>query len=292
MGRTAHTVGDRIEDLLGALPPGRSRELAEELVRLLVGLYGDGLAHVVRTVGEHDPALLRRLADDDLVGSLLLVHDLHPVDLDTRIQSALDRIRPYLGSHAGGVTYLGVDESGVARLRLEGHCDGCPSSTVTVSTAIEGALREAAPELTGVEVEGVVAEPATPVLQVGMGPPPGWHAPTPTTMPTRTDDWVPLPETGPPTGRAVSVPVAGTTVAVCAVRGTLYAYRDTCACCGAGLDGSTLDDSVLACACCGARFDVGLAGAATDGSAAHLDPLPLISDSAGTRVALAEPVPS
>ncbi|HEX5117774.1 MAG TPA: NifU family protein [Pseudonocardiaceae bacterium] len=288
MGRTANTVGDRIEDLLGGIPPGRSRDLAEELVRLLVGLYGDGLTHVVDIVRSHDPELVRRLAEDELVGSLLLLHDLHPIDVDTRIQQALDRVRPYLGSHAGGVTYLGVDPDGVARLRLEGHCDGCPSSTMTVSTAIEGALRDAAPELTGVDVEGVVAEPAAPMLQVGMGPPAGWQPPTP----ARTGDWVVLPETGPPSGRAVSVPVAGTTVAVCAVRGTLYVYRDTCAACGAGLDGSTLEGSVLACAGCGARFDVRLAGAATDGSPAHLDPLPLISDSAGTRVALAEPVPS
>jgi Fe-S cluster biogenesis protein NfuA/nitrite reductase/ring-hydroxylating ferredoxin subunit len=288
MGRTAHTVGERIEDLLGGMPPGRSTDLAEELVRLLVGLYGDGLAHVVDIVREHHPDLLPRLAEDELVGSLLLLHDLHPVDRDTRIQRALDRVRPYLGSHAGGVTYLGVDPAGVARLRLEGHCDGCPSSTVTVRTAIEGALRDAAPELAGVQVDGVVAEPAAPVLQVGVGPPPGWYPPAPAT----TGDWVALPETGPPTGRAVSVPVAGTTVAVCAVRGTLYAYRDRCAACGTGLDGSTLDGSVLACAGCGARFDVRLAGAATDGSATHLDPLPLISDSAGTRVALAEPVPS
>lgn len=283
MGRTAHSVGDQIEDLLGGIPPGRTRELAEELVRLVVGLYGEGLAHVVELV---DQESVRTLADDELVGSLLLLHDLHPVDVDTRIQQALDRVRPYLGSHAGGVTYLGVDSDGVAHLRLEGHCDGCPSSTVTVRTAIEGALHEAAPDLTGIDVAGVT-EPAK-LLQVGMGPPPGWQAP----VPASTGAWVTLPEIGPPTGHARTVPVAGTTIALCAVRGTLYAYRDACAACGAGLDGAVLDDAALTCAGCGARFDVRLAGASMDGAARHLDPLPLLSDSAGTRVALAEPVPS
>ena len=74
--------------------------------------------------------------------------------------AALDRVRPYLGSHAGGVEYLGVDEDGVAHLRLEGSCDGCPSSTVTVRLAVEDAVVEAAPEVIAVEVEGVAEAPA------------------------------------------------------------------------------------------------------------------------------------
>lgn len=284
MGR-ARTVGDRIEGLLEAVPPGRSRELAEELARLLVGLYGEGLGHVVALLNERDPGLVLDLADDELVGSLFLLHDLHPVDVDTRVRRALDRVRPYLGSHAGGVAYLGVDADGVAHLRLEGHCDGCPSSTMTVRTAIEGALRETAPDLAGIEVEGVSEPAPTPLLQVGIGPPPGWRAP----VAAEVSGWAALPETGPPTGHARSVPVAGERVAVCAVRGTLYAYRDACAACGASLDGSTLDGTVLTCAGCGARFDVRLAGTGLDGTTAHLDPLPLLSDSAGARVALAEP---
>src|SRR3712207_5798574 len=51
------------------------------------------------------------------------VDDLHPLDADARIQRALDRVRPYLGSKAGGVEYLGVDDNGVVRLRLEGSCN-------------------------------------------------------------------------------------------------------------------------------------------------------------------------
>ena len=52
--------------------------------------------------------MLDRLVADPLVESLLLLHGLHPLDVDTRIQRALDNVRPYLGSHAGGVEYLGV----------------------------------------------------------------------------------------------------------------------------------------------------------------------------------------
>ena len=139
-------VGDRIEEILGLLRSGdaAAAAAAEELVGLLVGLYGDGLGHIVATLRDAGPAgagLLAAIAEDPLVESLLLLHDLHPLDVDTRIQRALDRVRPYLGSHAGGVEYLGVTAGGVARLRLEGSCVGCPSSTVTVRLAIEDAVQ-------------------------------------------------------------------------------------------------------------------------------------------------------
>jgi len=156
-------VGARVEELLDVLRSGAARDAgpaADELVRLLVGLYGDGLSHIVaalREQGQPGVAMLHNLAEDPLVESLLLLHDLHPLDVDARVQRALDRVRPYLGSHAGGVEYLGTAD-GVARLRLEGSCHGCPSSSITLRTAIEEALFEFAPDITRLEVSGVVEE--------------------------------------------------------------------------------------------------------------------------------------
>ena len=82
-----------------------------------------------------------------------MLHGLHPLNVETRIARALDRVRPYLGSHGGDVKLLGVNE-GVVHLRLEGSCHGCPSSTVTMKLAIEKAIEEAAPEVVRIEVEG------------------------------------------------------------------------------------------------------------------------------------------
>src|ERR1700734_150496 len=164
----ARQVGARVEELLGILASEggeATARAAEELVRLLLGLYGDGLSHIMAALRAEGPAgavILDRLLEDPLVESLVLLHDLHPLDVDQRIQRALDQVRPYLGSHAGGVTYLGVTQEGVAQLRLEGSCDGCPSSTVTVQLAIKGAIGDAAPAGTEVVVEGVTAPPATP----------------------------------------------------------------------------------------------------------------------------------
>jgi len=278
-------AGEQIEALLARLREGGgpAAATAEELVGLLVGLYGDGLSRVVAVLHEAGPAgtaILGTLADDPLVGSLLLLHDLHPLDVDARIQEALDRVRPYLGSHAGGVQYLGV-HGGVARLRLEGSCHGCPSSTVTVKLAIEGAVAEAAPEVSEVVVEGVTEPPQAPLLQIGSRP----GDPPAAAAAGSQGDWVLLPDIGPPSSRPVTADAAGLPVLLCAVRGTLYAYRDACPACGSSLGGGGLERELLTCRC-GARYDVCRAGRGLDGADRHLDPLPLLSDSQGVRVAV------
>jgi Fe-S cluster biogenesis protein NfuA len=145
-------VGERIERLLDEI---EGREAAEELVHALMELYGAGLARVLELA---DESLVERLAKDELVKGLLILHDLHPESTMDRVTTALDDVRPYLGSHAGDVELVGIDDEGVLRLRLTGSCDGCPSSTVTAKLAIEKSIREAAPELTGIEVAGVVEE--------------------------------------------------------------------------------------------------------------------------------------
>ena len=325
-------VSARVEELLDALKAGGfggAAPAAEELVGLLVGLYGDGLTQIATILAASGPdgaAMLTRLADDPLVESLLLLHGLHPLDVDARIQRALDRVRPYLGSHAGGVEYLGV-VAGVARLKLEGSCSGCPSSTVTVQLAIEGAVLDAAPEVTSVVVEGMTpAPPAPTLLQIGRRPDEvpaelvqaatvqaatgqaatgqaaTGQAATGQVQAGNGVGWVTLPNIGPPSSRPVSASADGLAVIVCSVRGTLYAYRDACAGCGSSLADGDLDREVLTCPGCGARYNVRLAGKSVDDGSivtagspvpsVHLDPLPLLSDSQGVRVAVPEVVPS
>jgi len=146
-------VGERIEQLLGEFS-GEDAELAEELVHTLIEFYGAGLARIVEAVGR---PLLDRLAEDDHIRGLLVLHDLHPRSTHERVTEALDKVRPYLGSHAGDVEFVGI-EDGVLRLRLQGSCDGCPSSAVTAKHAIERMVREVAPEISDVVVEGVVED--------------------------------------------------------------------------------------------------------------------------------------
>ena len=170
----------RIESLLDELAKRGDpavTERAEELVAAVVTLYGSALERIVALVAQEPGGgeILRRLAGEDLVSNLLMLHDLHPDDVDARVQAALDKVRPYLGAHAGGIEFLGVDRDGVAQLRLEGSCDGCAGSTATVKNAVERAVLDAAPDVVAISVEGMVEpKPATPgLLQIGMRCPDG-----------------------------------------------------------------------------------------------------------------------
>jgi Fe-S cluster biogenesis protein NfuA/nitrite reductase/ring-hydroxylating ferredoxin subunit len=279
-GQDVREAGARVEALLEELAsaPGIGPK-AQELVALLVELYGSALRRIVEICSARADAeeLLGELAADPLVASLLVVHDLHPVPTVERVQAALDHIRPYLGSHAGGVELLGVEPDGVVRLRLAGSCHGCPSSTLTVKLAIERAILEAAPEVTRVEVEGVSEPPRPGLLQI---------------QPLRPSDggWRRLEGVGPLLpGSVFAVDVDGLPIVLASAAGTLYAYRNACGACGGPLGEARLDGTVLTCPACGRAFDVRLAGRALEGDAS-LDPLPLLPEEGGWKVALPQGV--
>ena len=145
---------DDLEGAIGAVPV----DTAIELVQALLDLYGEGLARMVAHVAavDDDGALAGAFASDELVSHLLLLHGLHPVALEQRVRGALDEVRPYLAAHGGGVELLSVDD-GVAHLRLEGACNGCPSSALTLTSAVEEAIARAAPDVERIEAEGATA---------------------------------------------------------------------------------------------------------------------------------------
>ena len=166
-GDDAQAAGERVEALIAELRSQagpRAAATAEELVSCLVELYGAGLATIIELVGE--PELMDKLVADPLVESLLLVHDLHPLDTSARVRQAVEEVLPQLGSHTGDVEYLGLDDTGVLRLRLEQR--GC--SAETVRDLISKAVAAAAPEAAGVSIE--LAEPPAelPLLQITRRP--------------------------------------------------------------------------------------------------------------------------
>jgi Fe-S cluster biogenesis protein NfuA len=173
--RNLRDVGDRVEALLGELRGAgdpASAERAEELVRLLMELYGSGLERLMELVTEKDGALVDRIVEDQLLASLLVLHGLHPVPVEQRVNEALEKVRKY----AGPVNLIGFDDQGVAHLVLEHSPQGCPSTAITVKNAVEKAVLDAAPELAGVVLEGIVA-PAPPLgngsaVPVSIGPSP------------------------------------------------------------------------------------------------------------------------
>jgi Fe-S cluster biogenesis protein NfuA len=279
-----------LTDAIEALPAGREKELAEELVGAVIELYGEGLARIVDALAEAGAAgqeIHERLVGDGVVASLLLIHDLYPVDLETRVHEALASVRPYMESHGGDVELLAL-EDGVARLRLVGHCEGCPASAATLELAIKEALDEAAPDLAGLEVEGVAAPksrlaPSPGLIQLTMADGAPAAAPTPTWM---SVDGV--ADVAP--GELRTVTVHGAELVVANVGGTLLAYRSACAGCGAALGDASLRGEILTCARCGRGFDLPRAGRALGSDDTQLEPVPLLRPAgAGVKVALARP---
>jgi Fe-S cluster biogenesis protein NfuA/nitrite reductase/ring-hydroxylating ferredoxin subunit len=276
------TAGERIQTLLDASSSGGAvaRERAELLVREVTDLYGAALMRMMRMALAADPGLANRFAADDLVASLLLVHGLHPHDVERRVSDALDSVRPYLGSHGGDVSLLGVVD-GVVRLQFQGSCKSCPSSSVTLELAVEDAVRAAAPEIESIEV--VAAE----------------NVSTPSVIPadslmrrvhTNGHHWQPVPELAElADGEVGGFRVGGVTALVCRIGGDVYSYRDRCAGCLGTLAGARLRGTVLQCPACGAGFDAVHAGAGVGGDS-HLEPLPVLVRDGVLSIAVPEGV--
>ncbi|HEY4452106.1 MAG TPA: NifU family protein [Solirubrobacteraceae bacterium] len=299
----------RVQDLQAKLDSGgdpSTRELAEELVSAVVQMYGSGLQRILgllHEAGEQGERLAGAFADDELVAALLMIHDLHPVALSERVHGALEQVRPYMESHGGDVELISL-EDGVARISLRGSCSDCAASAVTLELAIKQALEEAAPDLEALEVEGVAPAPAGPALPLldgaapsppgggtalpmVMSPSPG-RAPVPASAPTQAPTWFDVDHLDlVPVGKMVGAEVAGAELLVANVDGTLLAYANTCAACGASLEDGELTAGTLACGQCSRTYFLPRAGRSMDDERLQLEPVPLLREQGHVKVALA-----
>jgi Fe-S cluster biogenesis protein NfuA/nitrite reductase/ring-hydroxylating ferredoxin subunit len=291
-GQLQEHIG-RIETLLEEIesfedPAARAR--TAEMVQILLELYGEGLGRIVESVGRLGGQDLKdEILGDELITHLLILHGLHPVDVETRVIGALDEVRPYLESHGGNVQFLGIGD-GVARVRLEGSCDGCPSSTMTLKLAIEEAVQKAAPELEGVEAEGVAEPPPQPTMAFVAAP---TLRKKKKQLPEENgaSSWTTVGTLDLPGGRMLAKKVSGEPVLFLKLAGSLYAYRDVCPGCGTPLERGELRVADLTCSGCGRRYDARRAGRSLDdASQLHLEPVPLLVDDDGT-VKVAPPSP-
>lgn len=297
---------DRVQDLtakVDELSDVRARTLAQELLSTVVAMYGDGLARIMDVIADSREAgatILDQLAQDGAVASLLLIHDLYPVSLEERVLEALDTVRPYMESHGGNVQLTRL-EDGVATLALQGSCNGCAASRATLELAIKQALDEHAPDLAGLEVQGVTEPPHS-----NEGPPaagsalpmaapaaaPSFELPIVLAGPElpladpRTPRWVPVAESSRPLpGSLRTLSVDGIGLLLADVGGSLLGYQNECAACGQPLGEGELQNGMLRCPACEVEFDLPRAGRAAGGEPLQLKPVPLL-EAGGLRVAV------
>lgn len=273
--------GERIQKLLErieALPYPGAKELLQECMEAVLAFYGHGLNRILQVVSRAGPdgrKVYQDLIHDDVIKGLLLIHDLHPLNLEARLREALDKVRPYLRSHGGNVELISL-ENDIAKLQLEGTCKSCASSSVTLELAIRHAIEQACPDLVYFEVEGVVQDDKLP---------PGTRLSAQKSIAwTVIEGAERLAE-----GAWMPVRIEQMRLVICKVNETFYAYRNRCPACNVPFDAGDLAGGFLSCAS-GHRYDVLRAGRCAEIPSAHLDPFPLLFQEGVVKVALTKDV--
>jgi hypothetical protein len=143
----------RIDELvrrLEQISDSGARETASELIQAVLALHGAGLERMLELVtesGQSGEALMRRFASDNLVSSLLVLHDLHPDELEHRVRQVLAQ----QSVHAQLVTVV----DGVVRVRVASG--GCHSNGNSVEL-LESILRDAVPDAASIIVENAAPQ--------------------------------------------------------------------------------------------------------------------------------------
>lgn len=140
----------QLVDEFERVPDPALRRAVFRALDLIDVLHREGLQRVV--AGLASAGFLDKALDDPVVAHLFGIYGLLPeVDPVAAVEDALAELSPYFESHGGAVRLVGID-GGVVDLAMEGACDGCPSSQVTLSQAIEAAVRTRWPALVRIRV--------------------------------------------------------------------------------------------------------------------------------------------
>jgi Fe-S cluster biogenesis protein NfuA/nitrite reductase/ring-hydroxylating ferredoxin subunit len=269
-------LAQRIDDAVAALDEldPAARKVAEELQAAIEAVHRAGLVSIVRRLRSDDAArpALFELVNDPVVHMLLSLHGIVRPAPVTHANQVLDSVRPQLHSHGGDVALVRI-EDGTAFVRLEGACNGCSMSSVTLRNLVEDALVQDVPAIMKVEV--VAAEPSPtliPVESLRIGRDPaaeGWARLGPAAD-------VPVDEISVATltngGRSVEVIVVN-------LGQRLSAYRNECAHDALPLNEAVLDlsNGTLTCPWHGFCFDA-TSGECLSAPGAQLEQLPLRVD--------------
>jgi hypothetical protein len=147
----------RIEGLVHeaeSLRDPAARSLTVDLVRAVMELHREALRRIVEIVSSNDhPASLHDLIADDLVSSVLALHEVHPDDVSVRVGRAMDKLSRYFDSRGAGIELLDLD-SDIVRLRYTGR-----APTAAAKQMIEDVINEAAPEITSIVIDGIEEKP-------------------------------------------------------------------------------------------------------------------------------------
>ena len=245
------------------------RDKALDLVQIILKLYGESLRRIMASFDAEPQRdqILGRMANDEVIRSILLIHGLMPVSLYDRVATKLNELRPYLVSQGCDVELLGIDDAR-ARIRLMRSGKGAPPIAV-LKADIEKALSEVAPDLAGIEIDGFSEKvEATAKVAAALGrmieKPKNDSKPAlvqikrkqlEVTAPENT--WVPVIRSQSiEDGQFKIVNFEDINVLILNLGGEFFAYRNACAEGGLPLDDSLFQSPMLNCSCHGYGYDL------------------------------------
>ena len=71
--------------------------------------------------------------------------------MEQKIQDAIAQIRPFLQRDGGDIEFVELTDDNIVKVRLQGHCAGCPGATMTIKGVVERLIKETYLEIQGVE---------------------------------------------------------------------------------------------------------------------------------------------
>jgi nitrite reductase/ring-hydroxylating ferredoxin subunit/Fe-S cluster biogenesis protein NfuA len=233
----------------------RARGAVAAYRRAIDALHAEALRRIVRACRTEPVALavLRAVAADEVVYSVLRQLQIVKPSLDERIEAALAGVRPMLAAHGGGVELVRIAPP-VVEVRLLGACHGCAASAMTLHAGVRQAVLDGCPEITDVtDVRGDRAgvDPA--------GPEPAGSA-LPMISPfglDRRGSWTYACELGELVDRGVRpLTIAGTRVLLARSADRVTCFVDACAHLGLPLAGGAVAAGVLTCPHHGFRYEL------------------------------------
>ena len=178
-------VGELYDELM-THPDSGVRDRVEEMMDLFDAFHREGLGRLVEMIRAwRGEIFLESVGRDDVTGYFLSAYDLGEAPDEREqaaaveaVEAALDEMREFVESHGGMITIEEIKD-GVVKVQMLGSCDGCPSSSATLTNGVEEAIRRHWPNFRRLEVvepgaeeaPDALPEPEPTLLQIGRKPP-------------------------------------------------------------------------------------------------------------------------
>ena len=233
------------------------QQVVQQLKQAIEALHKEALTRLIRSVKQEAMGALRKATQDELVYGLLRYHELVKTpSLQQRLQQALDEVRPGLQGHEGDIELVSIRLPDTVEVRLVGACSHCPASQLTLSEAVETAIKRHCPE-----IEHVVEVAYQPVAISSETPlEPDWWLVT---------SLAEIPEQG-----VLDLKLKGHKLLLSRQGETVTCFHNACSHLGVPIDGGECEDGILTCPYHGFQFELGTGNCLT-APAVPLRPYPV-----------------